>query len=395
MRYRLAMHRLALVLVFALACGGTPSATEATSGETSTATEGSTSASEPTTSTTDAPPTTEASADGTTFADASTSADDSSGDVPLPGFAPQPCLDASPDVRRDRLCDEAADPANAPDEIDITCRLESSCQGEPAGAPVDRLRVLAWNIERGGSLDGQLQAFATGALPMPDVLLLGEVDRGCLRTGHRNVAWEYATALGMHHAYGVEFVELPRPDGSIDAPCEHGNAILSRYPLGNVELVRHADNESWYETDEPRLGGRMALRADVHLGDRMAHVVVVHFESGVEDGARRANQAAEVADMTATLGRPVIVGGDTNAGLYVLDLALGTHNEGTTEAFFERGFVDAHLALPNTQRATRPPLVLDLIFTLDGTPIDPVVCAGELCDGLSDHRAVWVDVALP
>lgn len=398
LRYGLTVHRspYVLVLAAALACGGATPAHVGTSSETSSGTDVTTAASDPTSPTTSASTTSGSTTTADTTSDlASTSTDGSTGDVPLPGFEPQPCLAASPDVLRDRLCDEAADPANAPDEVYITCRLESSCQGEPEGAPVDTLRVLAWNIQRGGSLDAQLEAFASGALPMPDVLLLGEVDRGCLRTGNRNVAWEYATALGMHHAYGVEFVELPRPDGSITAPCEHGNAILSRYPLGNVELVRHADNGSWYGTDEPRLGGRMALRADVHLGDRMVQVVVVHFESGIEDGARRANQAAEVADMTAALGRPVVGGGDTNAGLYFLDLALGSHNEGTTEAFFERGFVDAHLALPNTQRATKPPLVLDLVFTLGGTPVDPVVCAGDLCDGLSDHRAVWVDVTLP
>lgn len=295
----------------------------------------------------------------------------------------------------DPLCDEGQDPETATDEIYIHCRNESACQG-PADPPgVDVLRVMAWNIERGMTLDAQLAAFTDGTLPVPDVILMGEVDRGCTRSGDRNVAWDYAEALGMHHAYGVEFVELPRPGDAITAPCEHGNAILSRFPIGNVELVRHEVNESWFATEEPRLGGRMALRADLAVGDRLVHVSVVHFESGAEDGPKRAAQAAEIADLGAMLDRPVIIGGDTNAGLYAFDLYLDTHNEATTEAFFDRGYADAHLELPSTARTTKPPaLVLDLIMLKDATPSMPIVCEADICDGLSDHRAVWVDVVL-
>jgi endonuclease/exonuclease/phosphatase family metal-dependent hydrolase len=255
---------------------------------------------------------------------------------------------------------------------------------------------VAWNIQRGGSIDAQLAAFAAGQLPVPDVLLMSELDRGCSRTADRNIAWEYAEALQMNHVYGVEFVELPRPDMSITTPCEHGNAILSRYPIGNVELVRHAVNESWYEVaDEPRLGGRMFLRADVLVGDRLVQVASLHFESGVEDGAKRAAQAAEVADALLEHDDPAIAGGDTNAGLYALDLSLGTHNEGTTEAFFERGFADAHIDLPLADRPTRSNgLVLDLIFVHGASASMSAVCPAEVCDPLSDHRAVWTTIAL-
>jgi len=334
----------------------------------------------------------------TAGADSTTSASDDesgTGDTSLPGFEPQPCPEAAPDVLAVRLCDETADPEGAPDKVFIHCANEGACQGGDPPAK-DELVVMAFNIQRGGSYDALVAAFAGEALPVPDVLLLSEVDRGCSRTGDRNVAWELAAALEMHHAYGVEFVELPRPDGSIAAPCEHGNAVLSRYPLGNVELLRHATNESWYEVaDEPRLGGRMALRADVRVGDRLVHVASLHFESGVEDGLTRAAQAAELADVVAAEPNPGLVGGDTNAGLYAIDLALGTHNEGTTEAFFERGFTDAHLALDPSVRATRGLLVLDLVLLHGPTALDPVVCPAEVCDPLSDHRAVWTTLVLP
>jgi endonuclease/exonuclease/phosphatase family metal-dependent hydrolase len=383
-------------LCFVLACAGDPSPIAGESGATSSG--GTTS---PTTASVDdtSDASSSSSADATSTSAASTSSegegsDSTTGGGPLPGFEPFDCIDASPDVLVDRLCDEAADPADAPDEIYIHCRLEGSCQA-PDTAPTDMLRVMAWNVERGMTLSAQLAAFADGSLPMPDILLVSEVDRGCTRSGDTNVAWDYAAALGMNHVYGVEFIELPRPGDAITATCEHGNAIFSKYPIGNVELLRHTVNESWYETDEPRLGGRMALMADIRVGDRLLRVAALHFESGVEDGPKRAAQAAELADALNAQANPSLAAGDTNAGLYAFDLLSGTHGELTTEAFFERGFVDAHVDLPVNGRVTHPPaLVLDLILLNGPTAMGSEVCPSQLCDELSDHRAVWTIVQL-
>lgn len=329
--------------------------------------------------------------------DADGSSSSSGGEPTLPeGFEPFACASSPPDVLRERLCDEAADPEHAPDEVFIHCRNEGGCLAPAYPEPGDSLRVMTWNIERGMDLDAQIAAFVDGTLPTPDVLLLGEVDRGCARSGERNVAWELAAALGMDFVYGVEFIELPRPGDAITAICEHGNAILSRHRIGNVVLLRHTVNESWYDTDEPRLGGRMALMADLAIGDRMVRVAALHFESGAEDGRKREAQAAELGDALLAQPNPAIAAGDTNAGLYAIDLALGTHNEATTEAFFTRGFADAHLSLPQAGRVTHPPvLILDLVLLHGPTPSDPSVCPAAICDALSDHRAVWVDVTLP
>lgn len=319
--------------------------------------------------------------------------------APPPGeFEPFACDATSPDVTIDRLCDETADPEGAPDKVFITCRLEGSCVGPAAPDPKTELLVMAYNVERGIHVDEHIAAMLSDdVLPSPDVLLLSEVDRGCARTGERNVAWDYAEGLGMNHVYGVEFVELPRPGESITAPCEHGNAVLSRYPIGNVELVRHATNKSWYDVpDEPRLGGRMAIVADILVGDRLLQVHSLHFESGLLDGRIRAAQAAELADLALTRGVPAVIGGDANSGAYILDLVTGTHNEGTTEAFFDRGFLDTHVELPPTERATHDPgLVLDLIFTSELFASNPGICPVADCGALSDHLPVWATIAVP
>ena len=315
--------------------------------------------------------------------------------MPPEGFEPQPCLASPPDTSV-RLCPASADPEGAADKVDIECALEGSCPASSVPSPVDALVVMAYNIERGLQLDAQLAAFADGTLPSPDVLLMSEADRGCARTSGRNVAWEYAQALGMYHVYGVEFVELPREGADITAPCEHGNAILSRYPIGNVRLVRHETNLSWYENEsEPRLGGRMALLADIAVGDRIVHVQSLHFESGVNDGPIRAAQAAELAALGNAQPHPAIIGGDTNAGLYVLDLVNGTNNEATVDAFFDAGYIDTHASLAPQMRATHPPgLILDIMFVKDRAVTDPAICPTAQCSGLSDHLPIWATIQL-
>jgi hypothetical protein len=178
-----------------------------------------------------------------------------------------------PDPKTDRLCEEAADPAGAPDKIFIHCRMERAdfAPAPPEDAPSE-LTVVAYNLERGMHLDNQIEMFRTHpVLKNADVLLLSELDRGCGRTGYRNVPRELAKALNLNYAFAVEFTELPR--GGTDKEvnrngemCEHGNALMSHFPLQNVEGLRHKATVSWYNSDEPRLGGRIAVKADISIG---------------------------------------------------------------------------------------------------------------------------------
>lgn len=290
-----------------------------------------------------------------------------------------------------RLCAEAADPEGAPDKVFIDCAVEGVVGYE--AAPKDRLKVVAWNLERGLRLDDQLPELAELDA---DILLISEADRGCARTGGRNVPLEVSTALEMNYAFGVEFVELPRPEpmGAADDSCEHGNFVASRYPIGNVDVFRHASNLSWYEEGERRLGGRVAITADVQVGERLVHATVVHFESKIAQLEVQVAQAEETA--SRVLERPFakVAGGDTNAPIYGADLFNGTTNDGTTQAFLSRGFTDPHTAIDPADRATiEPGFIIDLLFVADVEATDPGLCDTSGCGGLSDHRAVWATLA--
>ncbi|MCB9777046.1 MAG: hypothetical protein H6742_00615 [Alphaproteobacteria bacterium] len=290
------------------------------------------------------------------------------------------------------LCPDALDPEGAVDKQFIDCAIEGENDRSPA--PQDTLRFMAWNIERGQRLDDQLAGFADGRVPTPDVLLLSESDRFCARSGDRNVTQVLAQALDMNWAYAVEFVELPRGGG--DETCEHGNAVLSRFPLANVQQLRHEANLSWYEDEgEPRLGGRIAVAADVVVGEKIVHVVTVHFESTVSAFDIQVAQAVETAEHAAVQPFGVVVGGDTNAPFYTFDLSNGQHNDETIAAFTDRGFEDTHLSLDPDDRITHENgLVLDLLLARDVHHHDPDLCEEDGCGGLSDHKAVWVDAEL-
>jgi len=312
----------------------------------------------------------------------------------------------TPDVRTERLCAEAAAPDDAPDTTFIDCELEGATFSNQEEPPKDEIVVLAYNILRGFEVDAQLDWITGGIdLPIPDVLLLSEVDRGCQRTDFRNIARDYAERLGYYYVYATEFLELPANRGTMgpyDPPvCEHGNAIVSRFPLGNVRPIRHAQNRSWYtppgapDPDEPRLGGRIAIAVDAKIGSQLVRFYAMHLESTLTALDIRDAQAEEIAADSEGVTHPVIAGGDLNTFFYFDDLDKGTLNEPAVRSFLERGYSDTHQNLPLDQRYTSfdPfPMVIDLIMTKNLEIVSAGRCAPERCGSLSDHLPVFARV---
>ena len=203
--------------------------------------------------------------------------------------------------------------------------------GAPAARPGRTLRIVAWNMERGRHWkDGARLIRESEALRDPDIVLLGEMDLGMARSANAHTTRELARELGMNYAYGVEFLELTGGElgeremypGANDWGY-HGNAILSRYPLRDVRLLRFPGIEKWYagvganegERVQQRLGGRMALLATVRLGSRDVTVVGTHLESSAKDHAARSREIRLLLDALKGYAKdtPVILGGDLNA----------------------------------------------------------------------------------
>lgn len=245
------------------------------------------------------------------------------------------------------------------------------------------IRVASWNIERGFNLDNIDLLFTNPdemfkkikkvspkkekivrqqieILKNTDIFILNEVDIGMPRTYYKNVAEELAKKFDYNYAYGVEFVEVdpshlglgnnrwseenllfPNTPYKIDKTKYkglHGTAILSRFKLSNVRILRLPDGYDWFEGEhenvshlevfkrnaasaifkegvirEIRQGGRIALIADAQIPgmDKPVTIVALHLENRAVPLKRRDQMDAVLSEI-APLKNPVVMGGDLN-----------------------------------------------------------------------------------
>ncbi len=307
-----------------------------------------------------------------------------------------------------RLCAESAAPDDAPDKHFIRCRLDSGSYA-PAKppAPKKNLKVAAFNLAAGHALADLKRIMTTDPdLKDVDVWLLSEADRGC-QHGDKSphVAAELAGALKMHWVYAVEFMEVDFASaaGPVQRVCEHGNAILSRYPLKNAHPIRHRAASKWYEPPaqraqrgnaHTRLGGRVALSADVMTAKGAVRVYSLHLENSALANFVRVKQSGEVIADAQNFTGPVVVGGDLNTDFYYNDLVSGIARDPTPKTYAAAGYADAHAALPASARATNDgktygPQTWDLIFLKKTKALKSGVCPLARCGGPSDHLPVW------
>jgi endonuclease/exonuclease/phosphatase family metal-dependent hydrolase len=300
---------------------------------------------------------------------------------------------AEPDVVNERLCSESANPDAVSDPINIDCALEGASFAPSASAneaAADEIVIMAYNLERGHYVDEQIAAILENdEVAVPDIILISESDRGCERTSFRNVIRAYAEALGYYYIYGVEYLELYTDGAGEQKSCEHGNGIVSRFPLGNAELIRHNQTDTW----GGRLGGRMTIHATADTGERYLHLYSLHMSSGADETSYRASLINELIAHAADKPFDVIIGGDTNAWVYSMDLASGASNDQVIVNLTEAGYHDSHRELEYGDRISLSSgLVLDLIFANRDIFQNPAVCPAAICEGLSDHLPVWATI---
>jgi len=202
------------------------------------------------------------------------------------------------------------------------------CRTPPAARA--QYRFVAWNLERGIELDGQIDALHTHPyLRESDVLLLTETDLGMARSGNRNVAREMARALGFYYAFVPCYLNLAkgsgleyRAEGENDLGL-HGNAIVSRYPLRNVRAVLLKNGFDKMAGREKRLGRQAAVIADIQFPNFEVTAVSSHLDANSSQ-RHRARQMRDIlsgldrldAQRGAGERRPAVIGGDWNTTTY-------------------------------------------------------------------------------
>jgi len=158
------------------------------------------------------------------------------------------------------------------------------------------VRVVSYNIKHGHGMDGKVDLARIAAVLkklQPDFVGLQEVDLVCSRSGKTNQINDLAEMTSMHPGFG----SFMKYQGG-----HYGMAILSRYPLRNVESLRLPGG------NEPRV----ALLAEAQLPNGSSVLLVnVHFD-WVRDDKYRFAQASLLAEHLATVKTPFILLGDFN-----------------------------------------------------------------------------------
>jgi endonuclease/exonuclease/phosphatase family metal-dependent hydrolase len=203
--------------------------------------------------------------------------------------------------------------------------------------PPKSLRIVDWNINRGLQLQGITDFLASANA---DVLILQEVDVNARRTHRLNIAEEIARKLGMNYVFGREFEELVQ--GSKNSPAYHGQATLSKWPILKPRLIRfskqsHFWQPRWFlpkiEPFQERLGGRIALVAEINVSGSNFVTYNVHLESRGNNTLRISQLAEVLSDANCYDAEcSVIVAGDFNTDASKAAVALQLAKAGFRDA---------------------------------------------------------------
>ena len=227
--------------------------------------------------------------------------------------------------------------------------------------PPGSLRIVDWNIDRGLQLQAIIDFLAS---TNADILILQEVDLNARRTHRLNIAEEIARKLQMDYVFGREFEELVQ--GSKASPAYHGQAILAKWPISNPRLIRfsrqsHFWQPRWYlpriEPFQERLGGRIALVADINVAGSKLVIYDLHLESRANDELRFSQAQEVLSDAARQDPRcPLMIAGDFN-----LDASKGAASAFAT-AGFQEAIAEPHTPTTPSHRLFEPGRRIDWAF---------------------------------
>lgn len=260
---------------------------------------------------------------------------------------------------------------------------ESGAPPRPLAAPEARvatLRVVTYNVHLGGdprALAEELRADA--ALARADVFLLQEEE--AYPTEGESRTRQVAALLDLGWSY------VP---ARVKGGGTHGLAILSRYPILEPQVMTLPATEDWKR--------RIAVRAEIAVGDRRLTVVDLHLETRINVTDRILQIRPAVLD----LPDEAIVGGDMNTNPFVWEegevplvptaQVVDTDQAPILDDYMRAiGFDTPAAGVGPTHRVLGIESRLDAIYTRGLEVTDAQVARGLTT---SDHWPVWVDVTL-
>ena len=252
------------------------------------------------------------------------------------------------------------------------------------GAWPTQIRVVSFNVEKGADVDGLAEVIRNNpGLAEGSILLLQEIESHPGEGGSR--ASRLAAALGMGYVYAPERTE---GDGT------HGPAILSRWPLSNVRTMKLP-----YAALAISRAPRIALAAEVWIGDQVLNVIDLHLDTRLNVNQRVLQMRPAVLDAPW----PTVVGGDLNMNPYVwigdvvpqvpTNAAVDTDQAPMIDDYMRHIEYATPTALlgPTLRFGGVVDARLDAIYTRGVTSVPGEV---ERTVTISDHWPLFIDVVL-
>lgn len=242
----------------------------------------------------------------------------------------------------------------------------------------DPVRVVTFNVEYGEDPEGLARAIlGSDELASAGVLLLQEEEDHPDEGGSR--AARLAELLDLGYVYAP---------ARMKGDATHGLAILSAFPIEDARVMQLPEG----------LSRRIALAADIRVGDRTLHVIDLHLDTvlNITDRILQIRPAVlEAPDV-------VLVGGDVNTNDYLwtesvpnlpADVVADADQAPILDEYMRAlGFDTPTALLGATEHKYLSEFRLDAIFTR-GLRVTPGRVVREVDQ--SDHWPMYVDVELP
>lgn len=247
----------------------------------------------------------------------------------------------------------------------------------------DVLRVATYNIHKGVRGLGPAKRLEIHNLQMGVEAL--DADLVCLQEvrlfHHREAAYFDRTWFGWPEKGQAEFLA---PDGyevayrtnATTRFGEHGNALLSRWPIGDV---------GHHDVSDHALEQRGLLHVPVHWQGAEVHVVVAHFGLIHASRMRQVERLAVFVREHVPAGAPLLVAGDFNDWGERLDGAMRTHE-------LRRAVAPQGRARAATFPSRLPVFTLDRVYTRGLRCTGIHVPRGPSWARMSDHLPLVVEL---
>ncbi len=247
------------------------------------------------------------------------------------------------------------------------------------------LRVATYNIHKGVRGMGPTKRLEIHNLGLAvealdaDIVCLQEV-RHFHEAEARRFSRKHLGHMGWPDAPQAEYLapegyDVAYRTNAVTRGGEHGNALLARWPLGDV---------AHHDVSDHRFEQRGLLHVPVFWQHATVHVVVVHLGLMHAGRARQAERLAELVRRQIPPSAPVVVAGDFNDWSEKLDGIMA--DAGLVRA---QGSNEARLA---TFPSLVPVLALDRVYTRGMRCMSVMVPRGTAWARLSDHLPLVVEL---